>query len=187
MPEVSVPQPAAAAAPAMVASSPSSSPSRGVPSQGTMEAVVAALIFGIGAVVISDSQRLGSGWAEDGPRAGYFPFRIGLILCACGLLIFVQALWRRRELAGNFIERHQVGPVLTVLVPTVGYVLAIQFLGIYVASALFVALFMVFVGKFTVWKSFFIGITMSLLAFWVFEHKFLVPLPKGPLETWLGY
>ena len=161
--------------------------SRGVPSQGTMEAVVAAVIFGIGAVVIYDSQRLGSGWAEDGPRAGYFPFRIGVILCACSLLIFVQALWRRRELARNFIERQQIGPVLTVLVPTAFYVLAIQFLGIYVASTLFVALFMIFVGKFAAWKSFLIGVTMSLLAFWVFEHKFLVPLPKGPLETWLGY
>lgn len=161
--------------------------SRGVPSQGTMELLTAALIFGIGLVVIYDSNRLGSGWAEDGPKAGYFPFRIGVILCLCSVIIFVQALLRRRELAGNFIERAQIAPVLTVLVPTMAYVLAIQFLGIYVASSLFVALFMVFVGKFPWWKSVVIAVAMSLLAFWVFEKQFLVPLPKGPLEEWLGY
>lgn len=161
--------------------------SRGVPSQGTMEMVVAALIFAIALVVIYDSKRLGSGWAEDGPKAGYFPFRIGVILCVCSTIIFVQSILRRRALAGNFIERSQIAPVLTVLVPTMAYVLAIQFLGIYVASSLFVALFMVFVGKFPWWKSVLVGVTMSLLTFWVFENKFLVPLPKGPLEAWLGY
>ncbi|MCK7500079.1 MAG: hypothetical protein MZW92_64435 [Comamonadaceae bacterium] len=30
-------------------------------------------------VVIVDSRRIGAGWADDGPQAGYFPFYIGLM------------------------------------------------------------------------------------------------------------
>src|SRR3546814_11817463 len=40
--------------------------------------VVAAMMAGIGGVVIIDSLRLGMGWAVDGPESGYFPFYIGV-------------------------------------------------------------------------------------------------------------
>jgi putative tricarboxylic transport membrane protein len=160
---------------------------RGVPSYATMELAVAALIFGIGALGVYDSYRLGSGWGSDGPRAGYFPFRIGVIICLCALFIFISALRHRGELRANFIEPKQIQPVLTVLVPSVIYVLCIEYLGIYVASSLFVALFMKFVGRFPWWKSLLVAVLMSIFTFYIFEKKFLVPLPKGPLETWLGY
>ena len=52
---------------------------RGVPSYCTMDLAVAALIFGIGALGVYDSYRLGAGWGSDGPKAGYFPFRIGVM------------------------------------------------------------------------------------------------------------
>ena len=35
---------------------------------------VAALLIAVGALVVFDSVRLGTGWADDGPRSGYFPF-----------------------------------------------------------------------------------------------------------------
>ena len=28
-----------------------------------------------------DSYGIGAGWAADGPQPGYFPFRIGAIIC----------------------------------------------------------------------------------------------------------
>ena len=42
-----------------------------------MELVVALVIFVLGAIVVYDSHRLGSGWGDDGPQSGYFPFYIG--------------------------------------------------------------------------------------------------------------
>ncbi|MDP2135579.1 MAG: tripartite tricarboxylate transporter TctB family protein, partial [Sulfuritalea sp.] len=44
------------------------------------EAGVALLLMAIGLVVIYDSLRVGIEWADDGPRAGYFPFYIGCML-----------------------------------------------------------------------------------------------------------
>ena len=48
----------------------------------TMEIAVAAVILLLSLVVIFDSRRVGAGWADDGPQAGYFPFYIGMVLCA---------------------------------------------------------------------------------------------------------
>jgi hypothetical protein len=31
------------------------------------------------------------------------------------------------------------------------------------------------------------SVTVSAVTFYVFEIWFLVPMPKGPLETYLGY
>ena len=50
-------------------------------STGTVEVIVAAVLFGVGLVVIRDSQRLGAGWGSDGPQSGYFPYYIGLLIC----------------------------------------------------------------------------------------------------------
>ena len=41
---------------------------------------VALLLVVLAGLVIKDSLRVGTGWADDGPRAGYFPFYIGLAL-----------------------------------------------------------------------------------------------------------
>ena len=40
------------------------------------------------------SLRVGIGWADEGPRSGYFPFYIGLLIVAGSLVNFVRALRR---------------------------------------------------------------------------------------------
>jgi len=77
--------------------------------------------------------------------------------------------------------------VLAVLLPTLGYVLGIQLIGIYVASALFIAVFMRIGGGYGWAKTLLVSIGTAAMIFWLFEVEFLVPLPKGPLEALLGY
>jgi putative tricarboxylic transport membrane protein len=62
-----------------------------------------------------------------------------------------------------------------------------QYLGLYVASTLFVACFMRWLGKYTWLKSILVAVITSVVIFWLFEMQFKVPLPKGPVEEWLGY
>jgi putative tricarboxylic transport membrane protein len=45
-----------------------------------MELITALVIVVLGLLVVYDSHRVGAGWAEDGPQAGYFPNMIGWIL-----------------------------------------------------------------------------------------------------------
>jgi hypothetical protein len=59
--------------------------------------------------------------------------------------------------------------------------------GIYVASALFMAGFMATLGSFRWWQVLLAAVLTPVITFWVFELQFRVPLPKGPLEAALGY
>jgi len=38
-----------------------------------------------------------------------------------------------------------------------------------------------------VWKSVLTGVISAAALFWIFEIKFVVPMPKGPLEALFGY
>ncbi|RZT97896.1 tripartite tricarboxylate transporter TctB family protein [Rivibacter subsaxonicus] len=150
------------------------------------ELLVAAFLLGVALLVIKDSLRVGIGWADDGPRAGYFPFYIGLILAgASGFLLVRQLLhWRARNPA--FATRAQLGSVIAVLVPMLVYVALIALIGIYVASALLIGWFMRRHGAYR-WRLIAaVSVGVPLFFYFVFERWFLVLLPKGPLEALIG-
>ena len=146
-----------------------------------------ALAFAlVGMAAIGDSLRIGTGWGTDGPKSGTFPFWIGLILVAASAGTLVQAV-RARAGSGLFASWGQLRLVASVLVPTAVYVAAIPFAGLYVPSAVLVAWFMHRLGGFGWARSVLAGIAVAVTCFLVFDIWFLVQLPKGPLETALGY
>ena len=168
-------------------------PAPGVTARAMEIATSLAFAFA-GAVAIWDSARLGAGWGADGPQSGYFPFWIGLllVLASAANLVPVARNARQGMAAGEdarpmFLTWQQARTVATVFIPTTIYVAAIPFTGIYVASALLVAWFMVRMGGFALWRAALAGIATALVTFVVFEIWFLVALPKGPLEDFLGY
>ena len=130
--------------------------------------------------------RLGARWAEDGPQAGYFPFYVGLLVCVSALVNFVMALINRKDAARDFVELDKLKLVLAVLVPAVIYVALISWIGIYVASVIFIAFFMRWLGKYAWWKVAVVSVGVMVAFFLIFEVWFLVPLPKGPVENLLG-
>jgi putative tricarboxylic transport membrane protein len=155
-------------------------------SRRSAEIAIAALFFLFGVLVMVDSVRLGARWAEDGPQAGYFPFYIALILCIASAVNLALPLMRRAGAPGAFVGRGQLKLVLAVLVPATLYVALVGWVGIYVASALYIAFFMRWLGKYAWWKVLVVSIANSVVFYLIFEIWFLVPLPKGPLEAALG-
>jgi hypothetical protein len=79
--------------------------------------------------------------------------------------------------------------VLSVFIPALAYVFAVQFLGLYIASAIYIALFMIILGKFSKIKSVITALAVVVLFFFMFEVWFKVPLYKGRLDplAFLGY
>jgi putative tricarboxylic transport membrane protein len=146
---------------------------------------MAAFFLAIGALVIYDSARLGIGWADDGPRPGYFPFYLGLIICVSSLINAVRALLVPAAKNKTFVETGQLRMVLAVLVPTAVYVAAVTWIGIYVASAVFIGAFMRWLGKYAWWKVVVVSLGTIVSFYLIFEIWFQVPLPKGPLESFL--
>ena len=130
--------------------------------------------------------RLGARWGEDGPQAGYFPFYIGLLVCISAVVNLAMALVNRKDAERDFVELDKLKLVLAVLIPSAIYVAAISWTGIYVASAIFIAFFMRWLGKYPWWKVAAVSIGTMVVFFLIFESWFKVPLPKGPLENLLG-
>jgi len=155
----------------------------------TVDAVVAALIFVFGVVLTIEAWRLGARWASDGPGAGYFPFYIGLITIISSLGIFYQAVFGKSRDTATFVNRVQAVRVLSVLVPAILYVLVAMFLGLYVASAIYIAVFMIVLGKYPPVKSIVLSVIIIVVFFLMFEVWFKVPLYKGTLDPlrFLGY
>jgi putative tricarboxylic transport membrane protein len=151
----------------------------------TADIVTAAVLMLIGVVVLSDALRLGIGWGSDGPKSGFFPFWLAVILLAACAGIVLQALRRTRNVA--FVTRAQLGPVLKVLWPATALVVAMQLVGLYVAAGFYIVLYMRWIGRHRWLVTLVLGVGIPVVTFLVFEKWFLVPMPKGPLEGWLGY
>ena len=164
-------------------------PSPAVVKNHTVDAVVAVLLVLIGAVVVVEARRLGAGWTSDGPGSGYFPFYIGLIICISGLGILYQSTLGNSRDTEPFVDRQQLKRVMSVLLPAALYVLGVNFLGLYLASAIYIAMFMIILGKYTVLKSVLVALIVNAVFFAMFEVWFKVPLFKGSLDPlrFLGY
>jgi putative tricarboxylic transport membrane protein len=147
--------------------------------------ITAAVLVLLGGVVLFDALRLGIGWGTDGPKSGFFPFWLAVLLVAISVVIVVQA--SRRGGDRPFVTRAQLSPVLKVLWPAAAMVALTQVVGLYVASALYLGFYMRWVGRHSWLAVIAVSIGVPLATFLTFEEWFLVPMPKGPLEAWLGY
>jgi hypothetical protein len=149
------------------------------------DVVVASILAALGVLVIGASVRMGIGWGSDGPQGGFVPFWLATVLVSCSALTIVRAARRRSQ--KRFVGREQLVRVLQVLVPAAGMIVLTPYLGIYVASAVYMTLYMRWAGRYSWGASVALPLAFTVVAFLVFERWFLVPLPKGPIEAWLGY
>ena len=155
------------------------------------DVITAVVLIVLGGVVLFDAVRLGVGWGTDGPKSGFFPFWLALILLAVSLAVLVQA--RLRRTTSVFATAEQLRLVLKVLLPVAGFVVVtdppgpLPGLGLYVASAFYLGFYMRWVGRHRWVSVVALSIAIPVVTFLVFETWFLVPMPKGPLEHFLGY
>jgi hypothetical protein len=145
---------------------------------------VFTLIFGI--IVIIGSMQAGVGWGVEGPRAGFFPFYIGAAIVIASVINFITiVLYEPAD--KRFADWGQVRQVLAVVIPTAIYVALVPTLGIYVASVVLIAVFMRWLGRYGWSLIAAVSIGVPFVFFLLFERWFLIPLPKGPIEEWLGF
>jgi len=147
--------------------------------------ITASILVLFGGLVLFDALRLGVGWGTDGPRSGFFPFWLALIMIVCCAIIMAQQ--GLKAIRPSFIEPGKLSPVLKVLWPAILAVALMQWLGLYVASALYLGFYMRWVGRHSWAAVISLAFGIPLVTFLVFERWFYVPMPKGPLEAWLGY
>ena len=154
------------------------------PRHKVVEAGIALLIALFGIIVIIGSLKAGINWGAEGPRAGFFPFYIGIFIVVASAINFWHVLRDGNE--GSFAEWGQLRQVMSVVIPTAIYVGAMPFTGLYLASLLFIGWFMRWLGKYNWLVVTAVALGMPIVTYLIFERWFLVPLPKGPIEEWLG-
>jgi putative tricarboxylic transport membrane protein len=138
------------------------------------------------AIVIYGSMKVGTGWGPEGPKAGFFPFYVGIIIMIASA-VNLGIILTDKEANHVFAEWGQLRMVMSVVIPTAIYVGVIPFVGIYIPSMILIAFFMRWLGKYGVPVIAAVAIGVPVAFFVVFERWFLVPLPKGPVEYWLGF
>ena len=149
------------------------------------EIITASLLVLLGGLVLIDAARLGIGWGTDGPKSGFFPFWLAFVMVvACAVILAQEA---RNRAPRNFVEADKLALVFKVLWPAVAAVGLMQWFGLYLSSALYLGFYMRWVGRHSWAIVILLALGIPLGIFLVFEQWFLVPMPKGPLESWLGY
>jgi putative tricarboxylic transport membrane protein len=156
------------------------------PTQRSVEIGVTLAIAGFALLIIIGSLQVGIGWGAEGPKAGFFPFYVGLLILISSIVNFVRIAPETSD-RQLFADWGQLRKVMSVLVPTAIYVALIPWLGIYVASILLIAAFMRRLGRYDWSIVAAVSLGVPLVTFLIFERWFLLPLPKGPIEEYLGF
>lgn len=156
----------------------------GLGGRRTAEVGMALAAAGFGAVVVFGALQHDTGWGPTGPGAGYFPFRIGLLLIGVAALLALRQVLA--GVPGRFSEPGAPRRVAALLVPTLVFGAAMAPLGAYVPMMLYL-LWMARRTARAGWAlSFLIALAMPAGFFLLFEVWLGVPLAKGPLEEALG-
>lgn len=152
-----------------------------------MDIITSLLFIAVGLVVMVGSIKLGASWGSDGPEAGYFPFYISLIiLLSSSVTLYQSVVVDKKKETETFVDKESLKQVMAVLLPAIVFVLGVQLIGIYVSSVIYIAVFMVWLGKYPLWKAAAVSVGVTIALYLMFEYWFQVPLPHGswinPLE-----
>jgi len=137
-----------------------------------------------GGIIIAGSVQHDTGWSSTGPQAGYFPLRVGILLCVTSVVLFVQAMVAS-EVRG-FVARSELRHTLAMFLPAAALVIGMSLLGCYVPTLFYLGYMIRVHGGYAWWRAAAASAGIVLGFFLIFELWFQVPLAKGPIETLLG-
>lgn len=146
----------------------------------TADIVFALCLLALAVLVAWESLQLNIGWGINGPESGFFPFWLALGLGMCSLVSLAQAVWRAAlALPKPFVMSGGWAPLLTVAVPAIAMVALTELIGLYPATALYLALYMRWVGKHRWPLVLAVSLCLPLASYLLFDKWFLIPMPKG--------
>jgi putative tricarboxylic transport membrane protein len=143
--------------------------------------ITAVIILAFGVLVAADAISKGIGWAAEGPRTGFFPFVMAVLVVGGCVMVIRQAIKGTSSVKGNkrFVEPGGVKPIMIVIIPAVLMILLTEVIGLYLASMIYLVGYIKWAGNHTWRTSLLIGILVPLASYIVFDKFFLIPMPMG--------
>ena len=147
-------------------------------SHNAVEIGATIVLLALGGLVFYDAIRRGPGWGESGPQPGFFPFVLTffMVIGAAGVLVQCVMKPDRRPF---FEAPREIEDLLKVGIPIVIAVLAIRWVGLYVTSGVYLALFMAWYGRFRWYQALAGGILLPGVMWMTLREGFNIAMPMS--------
>jgi hypothetical protein len=148
------------------------------------QVATAAAFVAIAAVAMFDSRRgalIGATGDPGGIGAGFYPFWSAALIAVAGLLLIWRTVLTPPSGEVAFAGRESVVALLKLVIPMIVATVSILWLGLYLATALYMGFFARYIGRYRwIWVAA-IAVLMPLGIYLVFEQGFRMSLPKSIL------
>lgn len=144
------------------------------------EIITAGLFLLIALIGLRDAFRLGFGWQDDGPQAGFSVLWLSLLLLVCAVSLLVINL---RKPTGDdfFVSKQGVAEIGRIFLTATLMSIGIVYTGVYFATIGYCLLFVRWLGKHS-WATVIIfTIVMTGAVYFGMEKGLQLPLPKSLL------
>jgi putative tricarboxylic transport membrane protein len=151
--------------------------------------VTAVILLAIGILLVISCLQLGIGWGMEGPQAGFWPFIMAMGMTIGGVLVLRGAVQRKgvAKKTEPFIPREAIKPVLQCVIPAALMVLFTEYIGLYLAAGIYLAVYMRWIGKHRWATVLILSISIPVASYYLFDKVFLIPMPQGSLMGWLPF
>jgi hypothetical protein len=142
----------------------------------------AAAIVLIAAVAMFDSRKvfgaqLGSSPGDVGPS--WYPFWSAALMGVAAAYVAFRAMTVSQSKESPFAGRESVTSVLKLVIPMFLYAFSFQYLGFYLATAIYMGFFAWYLGRYKWWGILAVGVITPLAVYLLFEVAFRLTLPKS--------
>lgn len=137
-----------------------------------------AAFITLGLFGLWEGYRLGAGWGDTGPQAGFFPFVLSALMLLGGLWAAIQA-WVTADPRPYFEDPQEIKDLLKVGIPIVLAIAAVPWLGVYLMSGIYLFLFALWYGRHPWWLALGVGVAFPVLMFFALQVGFHISMPRS--------
>lgn len=141
--------------------------------------VTLALLL-LGVLLLWESFRLGPGWSPSGPEPGLWPTTLTTVYMI-GTLAVMIFIFARPDERPFFEVRQEVLDLMAVGIPILVAIPLIYWLGIFLTSGLYLAIFMFWYGRFSWYSSVGGGILLGVIMWFLLREGFNISMPMSVL------
>ena len=143
--------------------------------------VTAALLFAFAVAFSVGALKQYQSWGAGGPGPAFVPFWLGLVMALLALAMLLRSL-KEKNPGPAWLPRGQgLRDMLVVLAATIAFVALLDFLGMVIGTALYLAVLVRYLGTHPWWTTLAVALGAAAFNGLVFVHWLRVPFPEGKL------